>query len=70
MMTNSSLLLDVLRKETWTAEKTLMIYSQTAKDAFQTVEVDNMAFFRSEHSIADALTRVRAHFCSTVDYIE
>lgn len=39
-----------------------MIDRQKINDAYQTIEIYDAAFIRSEHSIADAPTKVKGHF--------
>lgn len=61
MMTDSVSLFAVLTKSSTTTEKTLMIDIQTVKESYRSEELNNVAFIRFEHNMADALIKVKSH---------
>ena len=59
MYTDSLSLFDVLTKASMTTEKRLMIDIQCIKDFSRKMEVDDIAYVKSEYDIADPLTKIR-----------
>lgn len=67
LMNDSLSLFDVLTKSTTTTEKTLMIDSQTIKDSYQKLELNNVAFLQSICILTDSLSKMKqSHFLSKV----
>ena len=57
IFTDSLSLFDVITKASTTVEKRLMIDLEVVKMAYQQNEMQQMGFIRSEHNIADCLTK-------------
>lgn len=58
-MTDSKLLFDIVSKGSRTNEKRVMIDVHNARRVYQYHEISNIVFVRSEHNIADGLTKTK-----------
>lgn len=58
MITHSFSLFDILTKASSTTEKRLMTDLETVQRSFNKMEIQDVAYIRSEYGIADALTKV------------
>lgn len=59
MMTDSLSLFHISTEASCTTEKLLMIDLQTVQDFFNKMEIQDLAYIRSEYNTADALTEVK-----------
>ena len=57
LMTDSKSLFDIISKGSRTSEKQIMLDIHATRQACQRHEISNIGFVRSEHSIADGLTK-------------
>jgi hypothetical protein len=58
MLTDSAGLFDAITRHRQTTEGRLMIDIYAAREAYRKREMDNIALIRSQHNVADALTKV------------
>lgn len=57
MITDSECFFGALTKAAYTIEKRLIINTQTAKHAYRSLEITNVALVKLEKNIADALAK-------------
>jgi hypothetical protein len=58
MLTDSAGLFDFITRGKRTTEGRLMLDLCAAREAYKNREIDNIALIRSEHNVADAMTKV------------
>ena len=57
LMTDLKSLFDIISKESRTSEKRIMLDIDATRQAYQRQEITNIGFVRSEHNLADGLTK-------------
>ena len=57
LMTDSKSLFDIISKGSRTSEKRVMLDIHATRQAYQRQEISNIGFVRSEHNLADGLTK-------------
>ena len=67
MLTDSKSLFDVITKNSSTTEKRLMIDIASARESYGRLEISNIGLVRSEHNIADAMTKPKK--CAALNYV-
>ena len=65
LYTDSKSLFDVITKNSVTTEKRLMIDVRSVREAYVNMELNNVAWIRSEYNPADALTKVKDNLVLT-----
>jgi hypothetical protein len=61
MLTDSAGLFDAITRHNRTSEGRLMLDIYAARESYRNREMDNIALIRSQHNIADAMTKVRGN---------
>lgn len=67
MLTDSKQMFDVVTRASHTTEKRLMIYVAAAREAYQRNEIFNVGLVKSEHNVADGLTKLGP--CAALDTV-
>lgn len=61
MIIHSLPLFDILTKAYITTERRLMIDLKSSTDSYQDMELDFIVHIKTEHNVADALTKIRKY---------